>query len=427
MRYFLDFEATQFTNEIIQMGCVNEIGETFSSYVYTDTKITSFITDLTGITQDKICNAPTIETVAKDFLNRFKITSEDLFFVYGNCDELFIKSTMSKTKDKKSLFMFNAFLNGLVDYSIHVCKTFGVNSIGLKNVNQILKQEEVEQRHDALEDAKMLQFVFDNLKVEDEGKLLELSKLNFTNNSNKRQRFNDKIKSEIVNENQIYIYKNVKVFNYKATNLNSDKVYYFKRPAHIIKYLNLYDEKISPEDVSEKIIKSTLKNSLYRGYIWEKIKDTDFDYEEIFICEKEFANYKANDFKNQKTYYFKNPIQMIDYVETNIDKNNEKSRANFSKKVIKACKNKKNYINLNWYSLKEDSLENVYICEKDKVKYKAVNLKTKREYYFCQPKSARKYFKLGSNNIEQKGNATININRALKNNSEYAGYKWYVV
>ena len=50
MNYFIDFEATQFSNEIISIGCVSETDAKFSSMVYTDKKITSFITKLIGIT-----------------------------------------------------------------------------------------------------------------------------------------------------------------------------------------------------------------------------------------------------------------------------------------------------------------------------------------------------------------------------------------
>ena len=33
MKYYIDFEATQYTHEIISVGCVREDGETFKSYV----------------------------------------------------------------------------------------------------------------------------------------------------------------------------------------------------------------------------------------------------------------------------------------------------------------------------------------------------------------------------------------------------------
>ena len=53
MRFFVDFEATQFSNRIISIGCVAANGNTFSTLVKPGKKkITKFITDLTGITNE---------------------------------------------------------------------------------------------------------------------------------------------------------------------------------------------------------------------------------------------------------------------------------------------------------------------------------------------------------------------------------------
>lgn len=54
MNYFIDFEATQFSGEIISVGCVREDGETFYVLVQPQKgKLTPFITNLTGITAGK--------------------------------------------------------------------------------------------------------------------------------------------------------------------------------------------------------------------------------------------------------------------------------------------------------------------------------------------------------------------------------------
>ena len=67
MKYFIDFEATQFTNEIIEIGCINEYGDVFHSYIKAKKKLTSFITNLTGITQDIINEAPSTDEVFENF------------------------------------------------------------------------------------------------------------------------------------------------------------------------------------------------------------------------------------------------------------------------------------------------------------------------------------------------------------------------
>ena len=65
MKYFIDFEATQFSQEIISVGCYREDGEMFYSLVapHSQKKVTNFITELTGITKEMLANAPTSDEV----------------------------------------------------------------------------------------------------------------------------------------------------------------------------------------------------------------------------------------------------------------------------------------------------------------------------------------------------------------------------
>ena len=73
MLYFIDFEASQFTQEIISIGCVCETEQTFYSLVHTRHKIGNFIQELTGITQAEVNSAPTPDEV---FLQFFKWLEE---------------------------------------------------------------------------------------------------------------------------------------------------------------------------------------------------------------------------------------------------------------------------------------------------------------------------------------------------------------
>lgn len=71
MKYFIDFEATEYSNEIISIGCVDENGREFYSLVqpHKIEKLTKFITDLTGITTEDLCNAPTANEAFSEFYN----------------------------------------------------------------------------------------------------------------------------------------------------------------------------------------------------------------------------------------------------------------------------------------------------------------------------------------------------------------------
>ena len=68
MNYYVDFEATQFAGEIISIGCIREDGETFYSLVApVKSKITPFITNLTGITEEMLETALDPTTVFNSF------------------------------------------------------------------------------------------------------------------------------------------------------------------------------------------------------------------------------------------------------------------------------------------------------------------------------------------------------------------------
>lgn len=69
MKYFIDFEATQFSQEIISIGCVREDGKNFYSLIKPKklSGITDFITSLTGITKDMVREAPNSDEVFKNF------------------------------------------------------------------------------------------------------------------------------------------------------------------------------------------------------------------------------------------------------------------------------------------------------------------------------------------------------------------------
>ena len=68
MNYYLDFEATRFSNRIISIGCVAETGETFSTLVkpVNKAKVDKFITELTGITNEMLETAPTADAAFLD-------------------------------------------------------------------------------------------------------------------------------------------------------------------------------------------------------------------------------------------------------------------------------------------------------------------------------------------------------------------------
>ena len=162
MKYFIDFEATQFSNEIIAIGCVRENGDEFYSLVNPGKKITPFITELTGITNEMLEEAPKPEAVFNSFFDWCDEFEDDLpvFYCYGNSDINFVKKNFNNSKSFRAKSILGYIYSGLHDYEPTVRKHFGlIQAVSLVKVTNYYKGEEIVQQHNALEDAKMLMFV----------------------------------------------------------------------------------------------------------------------------------------------------------------------------------------------------------------------------------------------------------------------------
>lgn len=170
MRFYIDFEATQFSNRIISVGCVCENGNTFKSLVkpVNKGKITPFITELTGITQEMINEAPTADEVFNELFDFIELNNNKnplQFYAYGDSDKSFIEHTVGFMNDTRAIMCALAIKDSLIDYSKVVKNFFGLNqNFALRKVYMlILNLEELVQEHDALTDALMLQYVVENL------------------------------------------------------------------------------------------------------------------------------------------------------------------------------------------------------------------------------------------------------------------------
>ena len=91
MDFYLDFEATRFSNRIISVGCSARNCSTFSSLVKPPKgdKVDKFIEELTGITNEMLEEAPTADEVFSelfDFISDNSNGNKPTYYVYGNCD-----------------------------------------------------------------------------------------------------------------------------------------------------------------------------------------------------------------------------------------------------------------------------------------------------------------------------------------------------
>lgn len=182
MNFYLDFEATQFSERIISIGCVAENGMTFNSLVNPGKgeKITDFITKLTGITQEMADDAASADDVFIGFANwvvsmaNYSADPHPRYYVYGNNDAVFLQRTIKHMTNPMAISFATSIKALMTDYSRTVKQHFGVGPIGLNRVYQLLMDEEHVQKHDALEDAMMLKYVQEHLgesSIEDAVKL----------------------------------------------------------------------------------------------------------------------------------------------------------------------------------------------------------------------------------------------------------------
>lgn len=188
MRFFVDFEATQFSERIINIGCIADNGATFSTFVKParkKDKVTKFITELTGITNEMLATAPSADEAFNaffDFVLENSPKEPNEFYCYGDCDTIFIERTLYDMTNTRAVTFAKRIKNSLIDYSPCVKNYFQMqNCIALRKVYSLIQESEVEQHHNALEDAQMLCTVVQNLKdkciPEDKSKIAAMPKV----------------------------------------------------------------------------------------------------------------------------------------------------------------------------------------------------------------------------------------------------------
>ena len=170
MNFYIDFEATQFSNRIISIGCSCENNSKFYTLVKPadGSKVNKFITELTGITNEMLVEAPTADEAFLKFKAWVIENSNNTipyFYCYGNCDEKFIEGTVKYMKNFDAALFALAVKGAMSDYSIKVAKCLNLQQVALFRVYSILHNTNEAQDHDALKDAEMLQYVIEHINL----------------------------------------------------------------------------------------------------------------------------------------------------------------------------------------------------------------------------------------------------------------------
>lgn len=170
MRFYIDLEATRFSNRIISIGISAENGNTYYSLVKPGGKVKAdkFITALTSITNEMLAAAPSADEVFNqvfDFIELNNNTFPPEYYVYGNSDSCFFEHTVKYMTNTRAIICAQAIMGNLIDYSSEVKKFFGFETdVALRKIYMLIQHKtELVQKHNALEDARMLQSVVENM------------------------------------------------------------------------------------------------------------------------------------------------------------------------------------------------------------------------------------------------------------------------
>jgi DNA polymerase III epsilon subunit-like protein len=172
MKYFIDFEATQYTQEIIQIGCVREDGQKFSSLIKPRhlKNVTRAITELTGIAKNDLAherNSDEVFSELFDWICRDRTPAK--FFCYGSSDLIFVKNNLKKcTKSIRAQAALSIIAESLTDVANLVEEHFRLEKVpSLKKVMGYYYPEDEHVCHDALSDAEMLYEVYQAMMNEE--------------------------------------------------------------------------------------------------------------------------------------------------------------------------------------------------------------------------------------------------------------------
>ena len=175
MNFYIDFEATQPEQEIISIGVYSDNEESFYALVKPQfSKISKYITNMTGITNEMVEDRYDLDTAFNDLYvwcaNQESNLNEWHFYSYGEGDVDFIKHSMCNIQTQRPLIIASIMIATMQDFSKEVTKYFRGTTSLIKAFNY-LKSLENKQKHNALEDAKMLADIF--VKITDKEPLSE--------------------------------------------------------------------------------------------------------------------------------------------------------------------------------------------------------------------------------------------------------------
>ena len=261
MNFYVDFESTQPEQEIISVGVYSDDEKQFYNLVKPQfSEVSKYITDMTGITNEMLENGYTLDTVFIALYDWCYLHQPDItawnFYSYGDGDIDFLKHSLCNIHSEKALIIASIMIATMKDYSKVVANYFNGNVSLIKAFNY-LQHLENKQKHNALEDAKMLADVF--IKTEDKEPLNEYPFAPVDHNADGH-----------------YSYPHGRFFC-KPTGKNAKERSFADVHVAIEWLVNNYIEKnmrdkVHRDRMATKIMKAIRTKDTYMGYKWRREK-----------------------------------------------------------------------------------------------------------------------------------------------------------
>lgn len=262
MKYFVDFEATQFAGEIISIGCVREDGKTFYSLVAPSNfnKVTEFITKLTGLTVDMLKSAPSADKAFEEFYDWAFDDVDDMpeFYAWGNADIEYLRHTFHNTTSMKARTMMGYMCGDMRNAAKWFSKRTKIKDCALIRAYNLLIDNAAVQTHNSLDDAMMLAKV---VKITDSIPAEEL-----------REKMGVKKKEEVAPSEVEFSVGTVCIVNKKKAVINHfDNLQAAAEWVITTKVGVKQQETINEDNVAKKIKRACLNGKLYFSYKWRLI------------------------------------------------------------------------------------------------------------------------------------------------------------
>lgn len=161
----LEFNTVKDVSHIIQVSavkfCDHKEVDSFDTYVYSDVPLQSFINRLTGITADKLRDAPKLEAVLADF----KTFVGDSSLIGYNALKSDLPLLDSYGLDLSSQYALDVFDEA------YERRSSDLNGIANLKLHTVAKFLEIDGKsHDSLEDARMTALVYERFLEFDDNK-----------------------------------------------------------------------------------------------------------------------------------------------------------------------------------------------------------------------------------------------------------------